>query len=91
MDVDSVLEEIGELGPAQLKIVGLVNLASVVCAFHFLVFSFITADPGWFCPENNQTELESCAIVEEGTCTPKYYGNNFTSIVSEVRLTNNDA
>ncbi len=86
MEIDSAMEKIGELGPAQMKIVCLANLAHVICGFHVLVFSFIATDPGWFCPQNkDQDGLGDCTLVEEGTCTPEYYTKNFTSIISEVR------
>ena len=85
MDIDNVMDKIGGFGPAQMKIVALVNLAHIVSGFHALIYSFIATDPGWICTEKNQTSLDDCALVEKGTCTQEFYSNNFTSIVSEVR------
>ena len=85
MDIDSAMEKIGGFGPAQIKIVFLVNLAHFICAFHAMLYTFIATDPGWFCTEKVQDGPDGCALVETGACTPEYYTSNFTSIVSEVR------
>jgi MFS family permease len=59
MDVDEVFERIGELGPAQWKLLVLLALPAMWAAFHALVTNFIGTDPGWSCsidiPDPNST------------------------------------
>ena len=49
MDVDEVFERIGELGPAQWKLLVLLSLPVMWAAFHAFVTNFIGTDPGWSC------------------------------------------
>ena len=49
MEIDQVFERIGELGPAQWKLLLLLALPVLWTAFHALITNFIGTDPGWSC------------------------------------------
>lgn len=85
MDINEVFDKIGGFGWAQMKIVYPVNMAHFVVACHVLLYSFVGEDPGWSCPQSGDeiTSSDSCALVSDGTCTPKF-SEDFTSIVTEV-------
>lgn len=80
-----MFERIGGFGPAQKKMVCLLNLAHLISGFHALCYTFIAEDPGWHCAQSKDLSRNNvCAMVEQGSCTPQY-SSEFTSIVSEVR------
>ena len=101
MDVDEVLEKIGDFGPSQRKIYYLVSLSNIWMAIFILSPSFIGLDPGWSCvpmvDESIQPQVvadsksaladshSKCRYYEQGSCTPEY-STEFTSIVTQVRL-----
>ena len=86
MDVDEVLEKIGDFGPSQRKIYYFISLTHLWMAITSLLHSFIGADPGWSCAGNKVVTDPSnrCQYYEQGTCTPDY-STDFTSIVTQVR------
>ena len=92
MDVDEVLEKIGDFGPSQRRIYYLICLTHLWIPTVILLPSFTGVDPGWSCvvDESNQlqavTDIHSrCRYYEQGSCTPDY-STEFTSIVTQVRL-----
>ena len=93
MDIDEVLEKIGDFGPSQRKIYYLVSLSHLWMSTIVLLPSFIGLDPGWSCvpmvEESNQLHVtdshNKCRYYEQGSCTPEY-STEFTSIVTQVRL-----
>ena len=94
MDIDGVLEKIGDFGPSQKKIYYLVSLTHLWMATIILLPSFTGVDPGWRCVADGSNQLRvvtstdihsRCRYYEQGSCTPDY-STEFTSIVTQVRL-----
>ena len=90
MDIDEVLEKIGDFGPSQRKIYYLLSLTYLWGATIVLLPSFIGLDPGWRCVVDKSNQLQAdirsrCRFYEQGSCTPDY-STEFTSIVTQVRL-----
>ena len=90
MDVDEVLEKIGDFGPSQRRIYYLISLTNLWMPIFILLPSFIGADPGWSCDVDESNQLQTdfrsrCRCYEQGSCTPDY-STEFTSIVTQVRL-----
>ena len=90
MDVDEVLERIGEFGPAQRKIFFVIGLTQLYMTISTFAMSFVGIDPGWECVVGNQgnnsvipNSSNKCLHYELGDCNP-HYSNDFTSIVTEV-------
>ena len=92
MDIDEVLEKIGDFGPSQRKIYYLLSLSQLWMSTIVLSPSFIGLDPGWNCvpmvDEGIQLQVvadshSKCRYYEQGSCTPEY-STEFTSIVTQV-------
>lgn len=91
MDVDSVLERIGELGLAQLTIVTILAASQLYTGMNQIVLPLVSLNPGWSCvvytePSSggfSAVNNSRCVHYENNMCTPKFAGN-YSSIVTEV-------
>lgn len=87
MDVDEILQRVGEFGPSQWKIHLLLCLSVTFTAITTLNLAFIGSDPGWTCAfiegGAHTAPDQQCYYYDKGECKP-VYSNDFTSIVTEV-------
>lgn len=87
ISVDEAFTTFVRHGRAQWKYFFLMNMCSIISAFHIYATTFVDYSPAWQCQDKDISDSEElCRYVDSDSCNIEFTDASLRTTVVEVRL-----